>query len=106
MARTATIVFAAVLVSAPAHASDYARLRGDALADFVRQDCGACHGLTLKGGLGHPLTADALTDLDVEAIRDIVLRGVPGTAMPPWEGLLTAEQADWIAHRLKEGTLR
>ena len=106
MARTAATVLAALLVSAPAHASDYSRLTGDALADFVRQDCGACHGLTLKGGLGHPLTADALTDVEIEAIRDIVLHGIPGTAMPPWEGLLTAEQADWIARRLKEGTLQ
>ena len=106
MARTAATVLAALLVSAPAHASDYSRLAGDALADFVRQDCGACHGLTLKGGLGRPLTADNLADLDVATISNIVLHGIPGTAMPPWAGLLTAEQADWIARQLKEGTLQ
>jgi len=106
MARTAVIALAASLASASAYANDYSKLSGDALRDFVRQDCGACHGLTLKGGLGRPLTADNLADLDVATISNIVLHGIPGTAMPPWAGLLTAEQADWIARQLKEGTLQ
>jgi cytochrome c55X len=96
----------AFFIMGTADASDYSKLSGGALADFVRQDCGACHGLTLKGGLGQPLTADKLGHLDVETIRGIVLDGVPGTAMPPWAGILTAEQADWIARQLKEGSLQ
>lgn len=106
MLRAAALSLTISLLAAAAHASDYRSLSGDALADFVRQDCGSCHGLTLKGGLGRPLTADHLDHFDVETIRDIVLKGIPGTAMPPWAGILTPEQADWIAHRLKEGTLQ
>jgi len=106
MASRAAILFAALLSASGASATDYTALSGDRLAEFVRQDCGSCHGLTMKGGLGRPLTADRLTHFDVESIRDIVIDGIPGTAMPPWAGILTDEQADWIARRLKEGSLQ
>lgn len=75
------------------------------LANTVRQDCGSCHGLTLKGGLGRPITAEALAGYEVHDLRDIILLGIPGTAMPPWKGLITEDEAEWIARRLIEGTL-
>jgi cytochrome c55X len=68
---------------------------------MVIQDCGSCHGLTMKGGLGRPLTADALASLDNQTIASIILDGVPGTAMPPWRPLLSEQQAQWIANYLK-----
>ena len=34
--------------------------RAAELQHMVTQDCGSCHGLTRKGGLGSPLTAQAL----------------------------------------------
>ena len=58
------------------------------LGNLVRQDCGSCHGLTLKGGLGKPLTADSLAQWDREQLTAIILDGVPGTPMPPWRPLL------------------
>lgn len=73
-----------------------------ALERLVRQDCGACHGLTLKGGLGPPLTARALAALGPAEVAAVVLDGRPGTAMPPWRGLLTEAEADWIAGYLLE----
>ena len=76
-----------------------------ALANTVRQDCGACHGLTLKGGLGRPITAEALAGYEVHDLRDIILHGIPGTAMPPWQGMITEDEAEWIAKRLIEGSL-
>lgn len=76
------------------------------LADLVRQDCGSCHGLTLKGGLGRPLTAEALADFPTDTVRDIILDGLPGTPMPPWRPLLTSEQAAAIADMLKRGELQ
>ena len=79
--------------------------REAALADLVRQDCGSCHGLSLKGGLGRPLRPEALAAIDVEGIAAIILDGVPGTPMPPWRGLISPEEAKWIAARLKEGSL-
>ncbi len=70
---------------------------------LVRQDCGSCHGMTLQGGLGSPLTKDALAGQSAEALTIIILHGKHGTAMPPWKSLLSEQQARWIAERLLEG---
>lgn len=78
--------------------------RAAALENMVIQDCGSCHGLTMKGGLGRPLTAEALAHADREGLALIVLDGVPGTAMPPWRPLLTEAEALWIADYLKGET--
>jgi len=72
------------------------------LEHIVTQDCGSCHGLTRKGGLGSPLTADALSHAAPETLAGIILDGVQGTAMPPWRPLLTEEEAMWIARYLKQ----
>lgn len=78
--------------------------RAAALEHMVIQDCGSCHGLTRKGGLGRPLTREALAHADREGLALIVLDGVPGTAMPPWRPLLTETEALWIADYLKGET--
>jgi len=70
------------------------------LEHMVTQDCGSCHGLTLKGGLGRALTTEALAGADPATLTAIILDGVPGTAMPPWRPLLTEEEARWIADYL------
>ncbi len=75
------------------------------LANLVVQDCGSCHGLTLRGGLGPPLRPENLDHLPVEAIAAIIREGVPGTAMPPWKPLLSPEEIYWISKRLKSGAL-
>ena len=75
------------------------------LADLVVQDCGSCHDLTLKGGLGRPLTPDALSGLSHDNIRDIILDGLPGTPMPPWRPLLSVAEAETIAAMLKSGKI-
>lgn len=75
------------------------------LANLVRQDCGSCHGLTLKGGLGKPLTVEQLAPWDRDQLVHIILDGIPGTPMPQWRPLLTELDARWIADRLKEGNL-
>ena len=76
------------------------------LSNMVRQDCGSCHGLTLKGGLGRPLTAEHLAGMDRETVRDIILFGINETPMPGWLGLLSESEADWIARALKTGTIQ
>lgn len=90
-----------LLLAAPASAEIGAERRAE-LQHMVAQDCGSCHGLTLKGGLGSPLTPAALAETDPEALAAIILDGLPGTAMPPWRPLLTEEEAIWIARHLKE----
>lgn len=73
------------------------------LVRLVRQDCGSCHGMKLTGGLGVPLTRQALADKPVEGLAMTILYGRPGTAMPPWRSLLTEAQAWWIAEQLIAG---
>lgn len=92
----------ALLVLALPCAAEIAPDRAKALEHMVTQDCGSCHGLTLKGGLGRPLTADALAHAEPEGLALIILDGVPGTAMPPWRPLITEEDALWIAQYLKK----
>lgn len=81
-------------------AAEVAPDRAKALEHLVVQDCGSCHGLTMKGGLGRPLTPAALAHAEPEGLALIILDGIPGTAMPPWRPLLTEAEADWIAHYL------
>lgn len=76
------------------------------LVDLVRQDCGSCHGLTLKGGLGRPLTPEAIAHFDRDSLRLIILDGIPGTPMPPWRPLLSEAEAATIADILKSGEVR
>ena len=78
-------------------------LRQVELVRLVRQDCGSCHGLTLKGGLGPPLTARALKDKSPEMLRAVILRGRPGTPMPPWNAFMSEQDADWIVEQLLKG---
>lgn len=70
------------------------------LTRLVHQDCGSCHGLTLRGGLGPDLRAASLAHYDPETVALIILDGMPGTAMPPWRGLLTEDEARWISDYL------
>lgn len=92
----------ALLMLALPSAAEVAPDRAKVLEHIVLQDCGSCHGLTLKGGLGRPLTADALTHADPQSLALTILDGVPGTAMPPWRPLLTEDEALWIARYLKQ----
>lgn len=73
------------------------------LVRFVRQECGFCHGLQLTGGLGSPLTAQALADKPREAIEATILYGRTGTAMPGWTPHLSETDAVWIAAQLQKG---
>lgn len=77
--------------------------RQSELTALVRQDCGSCHGMTLKGGLGSALLPKNVAHLEAGGIAQIILDGVPGKPMPPWRGLISEADALWIAERLKEG---
>jgi cytochrome c55X len=95
---------ALALMAASAHAAEVASDAGR-LANLVRQDCGSCHGLTLRGGLGKPLTSENLQAWNREQLVSIILDGVPGTPMPPWRALISENDARWIADRLQQGNL-
>lgn len=80
--------------------------RAAALEQLLRQDCGACHGMTLKGGLGPSLEPASLAGRDVEQLEYVILNGRRGTPMPPWRSLLGEGDAKWIAEQLKRGLPR
>ena len=77
--------------------------REQELVRLVRQDCGACHGMTLQGGLGTPLTAEALRDKPVDSLAATILGGRPGTAMPPWKPFMSEQEARWLVELLQAG---
>lgn len=73
------------------------------LLALLQQDCGSCHGSTLKGGLGPALLPERLAgrsrDLLVATVRD----GRPGTAMPPWGPILDNSEIGWLVDRILAG---
>ena len=73
---------------------------------LLHQDCGACHGMRLKGGLGPALEPRQLDHLTQEQVASTILHGRPGTPMPPWQPFLTQEEALWLAAQLKRGVTR
>lgn len=77
--------------------------RQGALMHLLRQDCGSCHGMTMKGGLGAPLLPATLADKADDVLVGIILDGMPGTPMPPWRSLLSEPEAAWMVKRLKKG---
>lgn len=77
--------------------------RQQELLQLLRNDCGACHGLTMKGGLGLPLTPEALKEKDSTGLLLTILDGRPGTAMPPWRRFLSEADARWMLEQLQRG---
>lgn len=77
--------------------------RQRSLMYLLKQDCGSCHGMTMKGGLGAPLLPATLADKADDVLVGIILDGMPGTPMPPWRSLLTESEAAWMVKRLKKG---
>ncbi len=73
------------------------------LVHLVRQDCGSCHGMTLRGGLGPALTPAALRDKAVDSLVATIHGGRPGTPMPPWHRFLSEAEARWIVEQMQAG---
>lgn len=96
---------ALLLVAAPwlAGGCEPAPDRRRELVRLLRHDCGSCHGLTLRGGLGPPLTPEALQGKARSMLVDTVERGRPGTPMPPWGPLLGDGEARVLVDMLLEG---
>lgn len=103
MRRPAVLAALLVLASAAAPAQDLPETRRVQLVRMVRQDCGACHGMRLTGGLGPALTREALAARPVEALAATIFHGRPGTPMPGWRSMLSEADALWIAQRLAAG---
>ena len=73
------------------------------LKNLLLQDCGSCHGMTLKGGLGPALTTDIMDSRSREYLFTTISEGRPGTPMPPWKNLLSGDEINWIIDTLYRG---
>ncbi len=91
----------ALVLSTSAMANEPNPQRQQALQNMLAHDCGSCHGLTLKGGLGPSLLANALLNKTDEFLVNTILEGRKGTAMPPWKPFLTRQEALWIVEKLR-----
>jgi len=101
--RRLAILLALVAASAASAADGPAPARRAELLHLVRQDCGSCHGLTLKGGLGPSLEPAALAGKDAEQMQFVILHGRRGTPMPPWSTFVSEAEARWIVEQLRKG---
>lgn len=93
----------AALAAVASAAADPAPARQRELLHLLTQDCGSCHGLTLKGGLGPALTPDALASKPPVMLQAVILHGRPGTPMPPWKAFMTEIEAAWLVEQLRAG---
>ena len=77
--------------------------RQQELTHLLRQDCGSCHGMSLKGGLGPALLPESLAGKPADSLVATVLHGRPGTAMPGWSRFMSEAEAEWLVARLQGG---
>jgi cytochrome c55X len=77
--------------------------RKEEIGQIVQQDCGSCHGLTLKGGLGPNLDPARLAQYPDGFLKVTILHGRPGTPMPPWGPLFSGDEIHYIATQLRSG---
>lgn len=97
------LMLCAALIAPPSAGAGPSRERQTELEHLLRHDCGSCHGMQLRGGLGPPLTPRALAGKPREAMVQTVLDGRPGTPMPPWRPMLSVEEVRWLVDSLYEG---
>jgi cytochrome c55X len=76
--------------------------RQTTLLNLLKNDCGACHGLTLQGGMGPALLPDTLTGKSDELLVSTILNGSKGTAMPPWKQFMNHDEGLWLVGFLRK----
>ena len=93
-------IIIALFFSTCAIASEISQERQKELRNMLAHDCGSCHGLTLKGGLGPSLLMDEIAHKTDEFLVKTILEGRKGTAMPPWKPFLTEQETLWMVQKL------
>lgn len=102
LSRADALLVLVLAAAAPAVAADEPPTsRQSELRHLLDHDCGSCHGLTRRGGLGPALSPAALADRDDDFLVDTILFGRRGTPMPPWDRELTRGDARWLVDRLR-----
>ncbi len=99
---TITIMFSLLSPSIKAMSEE----RKTELVYLLKQDCGSCHGMTLKGGLGPSLLKKQLEGKSKEFLAYTIANGRSGSAMPPWKNILSVGDIDFlVSYLLSEGYL-
>ena len=93
-------VWLCLLISTQAIANEPSGARQAELKNMLKHDCGSCHGLTLKGGLGPPLLAQDLVNKPIDYLVETIQNGRQGTAMPPWKPFITEPETRWLIQDL------
>lgn len=99
----AVLVACAVFSTGPGLAGEPVRERQLELLHRLEQDCGSCHGMTMKGGLGPALTPEALVGKPDAGLVDAIVHGRPGTPMAPWDFEISEDEAAWLVLQLRRG---
>lgn len=103
VAAAAVLMLAAQAAYAQSSAQAPSQSRQAELLYRLRQDCGSCHGYTLKGGLGPSLLPAALKGKDDDTLVHVILYGMPGRPMPPWKFEVSRAEAFWLVREMKKG---
>jgi len=105
--KTRALLISLLLATACSHAvptaTELSKQRQQALTHLLKHDCGSCHGMTLKGGLGPALLPDALAAKPDELLFVTIWEGRPGTPMPPWKAQLSKQDVNWLILQLRKG---
>jgi cytochrome c55X len=99
----ALTAMACIIQPAAAQTQAPAPQRQEELIHLLRNDCGACHGLRLTGGLGPALRPEALHDKTMDSLKQVILQGRPGTPMPGWAPFISESEAHWLVESLVDG---
>ena len=70
---------------------------------MLKHDCGSCHGMTLKGGLGPSLKPASINKMSTEQIIATITYGRPNTPMPPWKPFFNLQETRWLTQQLQQG---
>jgi len=91
-----------LLLAGAVSADEPSAARQQVLSSLLKNDCGSCHGLTLKGGLGPSLLPKALSDKSDALLLQTIQQGRPGTPMPPWREFLSKDETLWLIRKLRQ----
>jgi cytochrome c55X len=98
--RLALLLSLCFISTAPAFAINPPQDRQKELRNMLKHDCGSCHGLTLKGGLGPSLLTQDVANKPDEYLLETIQNGRKGTAMPPWKPFITKQETRWLIQTL------
>ena len=85
-----------LMISTQVIANEPSKARQAELQNMLKHDCGSCHGLTLKGGLGPSLLAKDLINKPDDYLVEVIQNGRKGTAMPPWKPFISEQETRWL----------